>query len=41
MEKEAFLEHLSSGLPVIGGSSAHQYMHRASQRVVRSQDCWT
>lgn len=35
MEKEAFLEHLSSGLPVIGGSSAHQYMHRASQRALR------
>lgn len=35
MEKEAFLEHLSSGLPVVGGSSAHQYMHRASQRALR------
>ena len=35
MDLEAFLEHLSSGKPVKGGSEAHLFMHGVSQEALR------
>ena len=35
MDLEAFLEHLSSGKPVEGGSEAHLFMHGASQDALK------
>ena len=35
MDLEAFLEHLSSGKPVEGGSEAHLFMHGASQEALK------
>ena len=34
MDLEAFLEHLNSGKPVIGGSEAHLFMHGVSQEAL-------
>lgn len=35
MNLNEFLDHLNSGLPVIGGSEAHQFMHQVSQEALR------
>lgn len=35
MEIGTFLSHLSAGKPVIGGSDAHQMMHRLSQEALK------
>lgn len=35
MDLEAFLEHLNSGKPVIGGSDAHLFMHGVSQEALK------
>ena len=35
MDLDAFLEHLSSGKPVQGGSEAHLFMHGVSQEALR------
>ena len=35
MDLEAFLDHLSSGKPVQGGSEAHLFMHGVSQEALR------
>ena len=35
MDLEAYLEHLSSGKPVEGGSEAHLFMHGVSQEALR------
>ena len=35
MDLEAFLEHLNSKKPVVGGSEAHLFMHGASQEALK------
>lgn len=35
MELKDFLDHLNRGLPVIGGSEAHLFMHKVSQEALR------
>ncbi|MGC4018970.1 MAG: DapH/DapD/GlmU-related protein [Muricomes sp.] len=35
MELKDFLDHLNNGLPVIGGSEAHLFMHKVSQDALR------
>lgn len=35
MELKDFLDHLNRGLPVIGGSEAHLFMHKVSQEAMR------
>lgn len=35
MELTEFLEHLNSGIPVIGGSDTHVYMHTVSQEALK------
>lgn len=35
MELKDFLDHLNRGLPVIGGSEVHLFMHKVSQEALR------
>lgn len=35
MELQEFLDHLNSGKPVEGGSEAHLYMHKVSQKALK------
>ncbi len=35
MDLENFLKHLNSGMPVIGESDVHQFMHGVSQEALK------